>query len=329
LLGSMDDQKKKPNEAITVQLSEVDMRPGPCCMSFGFDLDPLVGSIAKVGLVNPPFLAKGDKGRMEVVAGYRRLIALKSLDWEKVHCRDMSHLSPLERLHLNFYENLGTRAFNHVEIGMVLRRLASHLSRQEIVENHLPLMGLPSHDSTLELYLAVDALEDPVKSALAAQTLSLRAAKALLGTDAETRLVLLEWISNLRLTFNQQIQLIDYAVDICTMENTGATVLFEEDRFASILEDPKANLPQKGKQVLELLRARRHPSLTKAEHIFQTRVARLRLPQGVTIKHPPFFEDPFYRLEIAFRNGKALTEKLKALYELEGLLKIGDPWAED
>ncbi|MEJ2725349.1 MAG: hypothetical protein P8175_12040, partial [Deltaproteobacteria bacterium] len=164
---------------------------------------------------------------------------------------------------------------------------------------------------------------------LAAQTLSLRAAKALLATDAHTRLVLLERISNLRLNFNQQLQLIDYAVDICTIENTRAAALFEEDRFASILEDPKANLPQKGKRVLELLRARRHPSLTGAEHIFQTRVARLRLPQGVAIKHPPFFEDPCYRLEIAFRNGRALMEKLKALYELEGLLKIGDPWAED
>jgi len=30
-----------------------------------------------------------------------------------------------------------------------------------------------------------------------------------------------------------------------------------------------------------------------------------------------------------FRNGKALTEKLKALFGLEGIQKIGDPWSED
>jgi ParB-like chromosome segregation protein Spo0J len=328
-LSSMDDQKRKPYGLIWVELSEVDWTPGPCCMSFGFDLNPLKRSIAKVGLINPPFVAREDKGRVQVVAGYRRLMAIKSLCWNKVHCWDVSDLSPIERLHLNFYDNLTTRDFNHVEIGMVLRRLASHLPKEEIVENVMPLLGLGSHEPTLDVYLALDGLENPIKSALAAQSLSLRTLKALLDTDPDTRLALLQWITNLNLNMNQQLQLIDYTIDICEKEKKRAEALFGEEAFLFILEDRRANRPQKAKQLLELLRARRYPLLIRAEKLFLRKVACLRLPKGVSIKHPPYFEDPHYRLEIAFRNGRALTEKLKALFGLEDLQKMGDPWSED
>lgn len=327
--SSMDEQKTKPYGLIWVNLSEVDWTPGPCCMSFGFDLNPLVRSIVKVGLLNPPFVAREDKGRVEVVAGYRRLMALKSLGWDRVRCWDVSDLSTIERLHLNFYDNLATRDFNQVEISMVFRRLAAHLPKEEIVENVMPLLGLEPHEPILDVYLAADGLENPIKSALAAQTLSLRTVKALLDTDPDTRLALFQWISNLKLNMNQQLQLIDYTVDICEKEKKRADALFGEEAFVSILEDQKANPPQKAKQVLELLRARRYPLLMHSEKLFRRQVTCLRLPNGVSIKHPPFFEDPYYRLEIAFRNGRALAEKLKALFGLKGLQKIGDPWSKD
>ena len=44
-----------------VDLAVVDLTPGPCCMSFGFDLKPLENSIGEIGLINSPLLYdKGD-----------------------------------------------------------------------------------------------------------------------------------------------------------------------------------------------------------------------------------------------------------------------------
>jgi len=54
----------------------------------------------------------------------------------------------------------------------------------------------------------------------------------------------------------------------------------------------------------------------------------LDLPANVKISHPPFFEDPNYRLEISFENGRKLAETIGKLSRLTGLEGIGDPWEE-
>jgi hypothetical protein len=315
-------------QSLWVDLSGIDERPGACCMSFGFDLKPLQRSIAKVGLVNQPFVARGDKGRIQVVAGYRRLLALKKLQWERVPCWDLSHLSLQERLLFNFYDNHATRGFNDVEISMVLSRMVTHFSKEEILRGYMPLLGLPSHEETLDRYLALETLEHPIKVALVQKALSFRVLRPLLQMDDDTREAVIQWMLQFKFNFNQQRQVIEYIIDICDNENKKARVLLEEEDFGSPVKGVEMNPPQKAKQVVHRLRARCHPALTKAEQIFRNRVSRLGLPDGAFIKHPPFFEDPYYRLEIAFRNGKGLTGKLKALLGLEGLQNIGDPWTE-
>jgi len=62
-----------------VLLSNIDDSPGPCCMSFGFDLNPLIQSIERVGLINPPLLKRDNHGSITIITGYRRIKALKSL----------------------------------------------------------------------------------------------------------------------------------------------------------------------------------------------------------------------------------------------------------
>ncbi|NIR16796.1 MAG: ParB N-terminal domain-containing protein, partial [Desulfobacterales bacterium] len=47
-------------------------------------LKPLIRSIEKFGLINSPIVTKDSEGRMEVVAGYRRILALKHLQWEEI-----------------------------------------------------------------------------------------------------------------------------------------------------------------------------------------------------------------------------------------------------
>jgi hypothetical protein len=298
-------------------------------MSFGFDLNPLVRSITQVGLINPPFVALENKGRVQVVAGYRRILALKKLQWERVPCRDLSHMSLRERLLFNFYDNHATRRFNDVEISMVLSRMVKHLSKEAVVKDMMPLLGLAAHGPILDRYLALDAVEHPIQMALVQKTFSFRALRPLLDTDGDTRQAVFHWMSQFKFNFNQQLQAVEYIFDLCEKENKRARTLLEEDDFGIPLKDGKMNPPQKAKQVVDRLRSRCYPALTEAEQVFRTRVSRLGLPDGTVIKHPPFFEAPQYRLETAFRNGRELQEKLKTLLGLEGLQNIGDPWSEN
>ncbi|MFH1123089.1 MAG: ParB/RepB/Spo0J family partition protein [Pseudomonadota bacterium] len=321
----------KEESLIWVDLAHVDEGPGPDCMSFGFDLDPLILSIRRCGLINNPLVARNEQGRVDVIAGYRRILALKTLGWGRVQCRDLSALlpSPLERLLFNLHDNLPTRTFNDVEKGMILGRLASLVPREALLNEHMPLLGLPSHEPLLRVYLQVEGMEEPVKRALAEGRIPMRTVRALLDLDLDSVKTLGRWLTDIIFNFNQQSQFIEYVRDISVRENREISELMSDEGLAGILRDPKVKGPHKAKHVLERLRQRRYPRLCRSQEAFQEKVKRLNLPEGVMVRFDPYFEDPHYHLDISFREGKALREKIVRLSQLEGLGKLGDPWPED
>ena len=104
-----------------ISMEDIDDRPNrPYCMSFEFDLTPLIRSIEKVGFINLPLLIRNEDKTLDVVLGFRRIKALKSLGWEKIPCKifSESEMSPLECLLLSLNDNLATRTFNEVEKAM-------------------------------------------------------------------------------------------------------------------------------------------------------------------------------------------------------------------
>jgi ParB-like chromosome segregation protein Spo0J len=328
---TMDLPKLATGHSITLDLDHIIEDPGPFCMSFGFDLDPLIRSIREFGLINVPIVVKKGKGRVGVVSGYRRILALKHLQVEKVPCRDVSDsgLSTLQLLLLNLHDNRVTRIFNDVEKAMILTRLVPHVPRQEIIKEYLPLLDLPSRESTLELFLNIDGLPHFGKEQLAKGALSVRAIRALLEVEPGLRAELLKRILNLKLTFNQQVKFIEMTVDICLRDHINTSELFNQTPFTGIMENEKLNFPQKAKAFLELLRSIRFPSLTHSEKSFRKSISALGLPQGTRISHPPFFEGADYLLEVPFKNGKQLKERIRALDNLDGVETLGDPWQEE
>ena len=327
----MNVREMTKQDSVLLARKQINEIPGPYCMSFGFDLKPLIRSIEKFGLINSPIVTKDSEGRVEVVAGYRRILALKELQWEEIPCRDLSHLglSPVEFLLFNLHDNLATRPFNAVEKGMVLTRLDQHFSREEIQSDFMPLLDLPSHRPTLEMFLRLESLEQPIKEALVNTIISFQTAKAFLDMDPESRTTLFSWITGLRLNANQQRHFITYTEEITIKEEKKVSELLKEEAILNILNDSKLNNPQKAKFLINLLRSRRFPLLTRAEYLFKEKTKGLGLPDGISIYHPPFFEDPDYRLEIFFKNGKKLREKIDALGKVNDLESLEDPWKED
>jgi ParB-like chromosome segregation protein Spo0J len=327
----MDLCEMTKQDSVPVALKQINQGPGPYCMSFGFDLKPLVRSIEKFGLINSPIVTRDREGRVEVVAGYRRILALKLLQWREIPCRDLSHLGfpPLELLLINLHDNLATRPFNAVEKGMVLSRLAPYVSRDQILTDFMPLLDLPSHGSTLEAFRGLEKLEQSIKESLVNKRISIQTAKAFVHMDPESRTTLFRWIAGVGLNANQQSQFIAYIADISIKEQKKVSQFLEEKELLDILNNVNINNPQKAKILLNFLRSRRFPLLTRSEKHFREKTTGLGLPDGVSISHPPFFEDPDYRLEVFFKNGKELAEKIDALGKLNGLESLGDPWNED
>jgi hypothetical protein len=317
--------------ARTISLKNIEQDPGPYCMSFGFNLQALIRSIREYGLINTPIVTEKGQGRVDVVAGYRRVLALQALKWESVPCRDISGSgrSTLEHLLFNLYDNLVTRQFNEVEKGMILNRLIPHVPKEEILGHYMPLLGLASHESTLQTCMGLEKIDHRIKVALVEKRISLRAVKPLLDMDEASRSALFGFILQIKFNFNQQLQFIDYITDISIREKTAISHILKGREICQLRDDEKLNRPQKAKSILGLLRSRRFPSLSQSERAFQKKVFSLGLPGGVSIEHPPFFEKAQYRLEVLFKDGRELKEKIHVLSKLKGLKGVGDPWQGD
>jgi len=325
----MPIQEKTMIPARLLDPDTIDDSPGPYCMSFGFDPGPYIHSIKEIGLVNTPLLIINKEGEPDIISGYRRIKAVKALKWKKIPCRilSMSTLSSLECLLLNLYDNLSTRRLNIVEKGMLLSRLIEYLPGSEIIKNYMPLLDLPCRDETLRFYVRIEEeLDAETKKHLALERLTLQSVKMVLEVDSKARSSICRLISDLKLNSNQQKQFIDYIIDISNIADTSVPELIRKGTIENICSNKNLNTPQKGRAVLKFLRERRFPSLATAESSFREMLSNLGLPAGVRIKSARFFEDPNYQLEVSFREGKELKEKLERLSRKEGLTHLGNPW---
>jgi hypothetical protein len=324
--------KITPIESQLVNPNKIEDFPGPYCMSFGFDIRPLAQSIDRVGLVNCPLLIENKNAELTIIVGYRRIHALKNLGWDRIPCGilSQSEVSPLECLLLNLYDNLPTRKLNEVEKGMVLNRLHSQVPGKEILDLYMPLLELPSNEPTLRFFMKLEQeLDTEIKEYLVQKEISLQTAKMLLKMGPDERNHVFNFMSNIKFNINQQKQFIDNVIDLAEIENKSLYELINEPSLKVILVNKQLNTPQKAKTILKLLRGRRFPSLVKAEKAFKKKVSSLDLPKSASIHVPPYFEEPHYRLEVLFREGKELKETINRLAMTEHLDELGDPWEKD
>lgn len=322
----MDAKQIRNYETATVALDQVEMGPGPFCMSFAFDQESLRHSISRIGLLNQPFLAKGQgDGKMHIVAGYRRILVCKSLGMKAVRSAILHHdaFPPLDCLRIALYDNLATRKLNDVEKGMILSRLLIHTDQDELLQHYMPLLGLPGRRSMLDYFLRLEALDPETKTSIALGRLSPQSVRLLFDLSQAEQKSLAGWIDKLMLSANYQKQLIDFIIDISIRDGISISDLLAEPPFTQGSEKGSVNPPQRAKEILDHLRTRRFPRLVQAERAFQRALSHLTLPKGVRIRQPSNFEGPGYSMEISFKDGPGLLQKIEALQSSHDLTLIG------
>ena len=320
---------KKPLQStpLQVEISDIDLNPGPFCMSFNFSLEQLKSSIERFGVLNAPYVIKGSDSRYTVVAGYRRLLAIRELGWPEVLCHVLpGNFPPLEALLLNLHDNIIHRKMNEIEKAMVLERLNRYVKQEALMKEFMPMLGIPANKQNLDILLQVPELEEQLRISIATQRISLRVAGLMMTLNSHDRLKINELFTVLKLSFNQQWEVIQWIVEIASREGRPPKEILEDDALTEIVHDSTMSNPIKSKTIVKMLRRRRFPSLVKAENAFKKGVSKLALPKGVKIIPPPFFENRNYRLEIGFSQGKDLQEKVEGLSRLPGLEQITDFW---
>lgn len=321
-------QEQIKTKDLRVKISDLNLDPdGPCCMSFGFDLETLKRSISRFGIINAPYLIKNKGGWYSVVAGYKRLLAAKELAWKDAECRIFPDSFPgYDALLFNLEDNLLHRELNIIEKAMVIERLSTFLDSEKIIGEYLPLFHIPVTRNNLILYLNLNDLEESVKISLAKEIISLKVADLMRTIDKEDRLSINNLFNHFRFSFNQQLQLFQYLEEISKREGRPIRDIVDGTKIRTIMQDTNMNNPQKAKAIAATLKNIRFPALSGAQKAFKKGVDRLSLPSGVSIVPPPFFEGVEYRLEIVFTNGKELADKIQKLNNVPGLLNIASFW---
>ena len=310
-----------------VAIPDIDLKPGPFTMSFDFDLEPLKASIGKFGVLNPPYLLENSGSKLIVVAGYRRLLAVRELGWPGIVCEVVpDDFPPFEALLLNLYDNLVHRHLNDIEKGMILKRLTRFLRREQVVTDFMPMLDLPPNKQTLELFLGLMDLEETIKISVARERLSLRVAGLMSSIARDDRLRINDLFTSLKWGFNQQWEATQWVMEIASREGRSIKGVLDEGELTGLLHNDRMNNPQKVKAIVKLLRLRRFPSLLNAETLFRKGLSHLSLPSGVRITPPASFEGLDYKLEIVFTKGEELKERLAELSRLPGLEKVTDFW---
>ncbi|RLB22559.1 MAG: hypothetical protein DRG73_06710 [Deltaproteobacteria bacterium] len=325
----MMKKKVLKSSLLNVAISDIDLTPGPLCMSFNFNLGPLKASIEKFGIINTPYLLKNADNNFLVVAGYRRLMAVKELGWRDIVCHVLpDSFSLFNGLLFNLTDNLINRQLNNIEKGMVLQRLTRFVSTEEIVTNFMPILGIPSSKEQLELFLGLEELEERIKISVAMERLSMRVAGLLRYFEKKDRLAINHLFTTLKWSFNQQWETIQWIKEIASREGRSIKEIIDSKDIKEVLHNTAMNKPQKVKTIVKILKFRRFPSLSRAEKLFNKGISNLSLPLGVKIIPPPFFEGTDYRLEVRFRKGEDLKGKLADLYNLSELKQIPDFWKD-
>ena len=295
-------------------------------MSYGFDNSKLKRSISQVGIINNPYIYRCNDGSMEVVIGFRRILALKDLGEKEIKCFDLteSNLTSYDMLKFALYDNLVVREFNLVEKSIIINNLSLLVKDNNLINEVTSLINVNLKD--YDLISKISNMDESIKNSISSGYLNLKTLEHLVQMSVGDQLICNNWINKLKLSYNQQIQFLDYINDISRIEKMSIHKLLGDEYYLGLLADEKKNIPQKAKELIDNLRARRNPDFTNYKRLFEQKIRKLRLPKYIKIKHPMYFESEFYQLEIEFKDGNELKKGLNELINRDVLETIGDPW---
>lgn len=299
-----------------IPLKAVDLRNLTLVITYAPDLGPLKDSIARVGMLCPPILQKiPGADRYRVVSGYKRLKALEALGFETISARLAPSEDDLSLFLLGLHENLGTRPLNVVEKSLVLDKLVHQfrLTKEKILGNHLPALGLGSDPKTLDLYLSLSGLEEQIKRGLVNGLISIPTAHQLSTFSRPDRLAFCRFATALALGKNLQREFLSLLADLSRIQKTPINLLLEDEEVKTLAEDPKVQTPIRAQRIRKLLIRRRYPRFSRATNGFEELKKSLKLPSHFSVTASPFFEGGDLRLTVTFRSREQLTSSLDAL----------------
>lgn len=177
-------EEKKIGEIIEIDIEKISPNPHQARIKFDEEkIEEIKKSIQAQGLIQPIIVRKQAEGSYQLVAGERRLRAVKSLGWKKIQAIVLKIDKESQLLEKSLIENIQRQDLNPIEeakaykklkeaFGYTLEEIASLIGKDKVtISNIIRLLQLPGNiqEKILEGQIsagharALLALDDPRK----------------------------------------------------------------------------------------------------------------------------------------------------------------------
>lgn len=293
-------------------------------ISYHFDLDRLLLSVKKIGLVYPVVVVKRDDPRFVVLSGWKRLFACLELSLPEIPAFLLEEDDDLRAFLFGLYENLAARSFNILEKAEILQRLDRFVrDEKKIVRQFFPLLDIPGNLSYLDAYLKIAGLDPESKKLIFDKKMPLSSARLLTEFPLHDRERLLPYISPLSL--NKLKQFLEDLFELTRKTENPAGILLSDPEIQAVARAGNLSPLQKSQRVRALIRTKRYPNLSSWKKSFETSLKKARLSKEVAFDAPSFFEDQEFAVTFSLKNKETFQKRLAKLQDLvsdENLFRI-------
>lgn len=193
-------------------------------------------SVREVGVLNPLIVADTHlPDRFVIVSGWLRFEAARAAGLTAVPCHIYRNFPPKICLLLSLFDNLGHRSFNPVEQALAITKLAEYYSQEDLAANFLPLVGREPDLAILEVLVAVAALPERQKHAIAAGDLSHRAAVRLAQLPKGEGELAWRLMRCAAMPRREQIELAEDLFDLYERSGAKPSDVFREEGWMELL----------------------------------------------------------------------------------------------
>jgi len=296
-----------------LDLTLVDLEDDTYRITTSGAVEDLARSVRHVGLINPPVLLQ-NQGRYRIVAGFRRVAAMQTLNYERISAKVMPpESSPLQCTRIAIADNTSQRELELLEISRALALLDAHVEDRESLIREAKNLGLPGDHHHIEKIMSVCRLPHLVQKGIYQNSISLSMAAELQEFDASTGTLLARLFIELKLNRNKQREICTHLKEISRREKSSTQEILLSEGLLDVLADKDLDNLQKTSVVRSNLRRRRFPNLSLAEASFQRNLRKLDLGSGIRLIPPEYFEGTSMKLSMTFKNEAELKELVDIL----------------
>jgi hypothetical protein len=281
--------------------------------TYDFELER---SIRDVGLLNPPLLLKKERGFC-MISGFKRIEVIKKLGIDIIDARITEIDDDLINTRIAVMDNSYQRVLSVTEQINAIKNLSRDYSNDETLDTLFSMvcvtLKIPSNKTYVKKLLAASQLSDELLLLISEERLNLDTAIEVGYFESNDQLKAAHFFSDFKMSFNKQKEFILLVREIAANEQKTLGSIFD-DAFIQIQDfDESADKNVVFSVIRSYLKKRRYPMVMRFQEEHDNLVAQLKMPKGMTLKVPDYFEGSFSHIELDFKSWddfKNLIEKL-------------------